>query len=352
MFFYNNSMWVLLFLFSGEVGFNADFFSIGCMYASTTPSGRDVSFTRLVEFDLTDRNKHLGAGLGYGWLYSGFYKRYESEYLSLFLCWRGDKSFFKYSPVFTELSFKAGVLLPIDSNLGTPIGFITAQYSIGPVLSINGGYFYSPESCFMNGFRVGFQLTGLRWFNKEKRSIKKVDLWKTPETIDEALNSLGFMKKLLYMLPPSEERNKLLKKVKDINDILSARKVGFNVFAGLISILTGIGYRYYTLEHFSEAYGHLFPEPEEDSLGGCNDFMGAVFLLLAMASDITQACVIGLNAMGCGCVYGLMGTVTGYSTVEGYLVLRLTDKEKNRIKALFTSIKRYVEEYPSSDGGG
>ena len=71
-----------------------------------------------------------------------------------------------------------------------------------------------------------------------------------------------------------------------------------------------------------------------------------------MASDITQACVIGLNAMGCGCVYGLMGTVTGYSTVKGYLVLRLTDKEKNRIKALFTSIKRYIEEYPSSEDGG
>ena len=51
-------------------------------------------------------------------------------------------------------------------------------------------------------------------------------------------------------------------------------------------------------------------------------------------------------------MYGNIGATTGYSMVEGYLVLRLTDKEKNRIKALFTSIKRYVEEYPSSDDGG
>lgn len=42
---------------------------------------------------------------------------------------------------------------------------------------------------------------------------------------------------------------------------------------------------------------NTFPEPAEDTLGGCNNFMGAGFLLLAMASDIIQACVIGLNAM-------------------------------------------------------
>ena len=343
MFFYNNSMWVLLLLFSGEVRFNAEIFSIGCMYASTTPSGRDVSFTRLVEFDLTDRVKHLGTGAGYGWLYSGFYKRYESEYLSLFLCWRGDKSFFKYSPAFTELSFKAGVLLPINSNMGIPIGFITARYSIGPVLSINGGYFYSPESCFMNGFRVGFQLTGLRWFNKEKKITKKIDLWKTPETIDEALNSLILMKNLLNTQPPSEERDTLIYRVKELNDMLVKRKIAFHLFAGLIGIITGTGYRFYTLKHFSEAYGHLFPEPAEDTLGGCDNFMGVWFFLFSMGSSLIESYVVYLNARGCISMYGNIGATTGYSMVEGYLTIRLTDKEKRRFEALFTSIKKFLE---------